>query len=76
MEGTKVFDASWHNGNELPPALEGQDYSESVLVDPDGRRKDFYIGWYDHDCKKWMFQCEDQVQHDEHLKWQDLPFDK
>jgi len=78
-----VLDASWNNCDVFPPiamsVFKGKPYPESytdtVLIDIDGKRKDFATGWYDMDDKVWRFD-EDAVQFDPNMKWQLLPLAK
>lgn len=57
-------------GADEPPADTGEGYSDDVLIDYDGHRKHFTVGWYDHDEKRWMFREEDtSLLELEHMKW-------
>jgi hypothetical protein len=53
-------------------------YSIDVLIDLDGNRKDFRIGWYDFDDKKWRLHYQSaEIQIEvEHMKWTNLPLNK
>lgn len=65
--------AGWHDSTDLP-SNKGDGYSVDVLCDVNGNRKDFRVGWYDFDDKKWMFHDLDRSWLDEeHLKWASLP---
>lgn len=68
-----ALDGSWKIGSNYPEDL-GEGFSETVLIDPDGDRKNFITGWYDHDEKKWV---SDSVGYDaltDKLVYQRLPF--
>lgn len=76
----------WYSADQHPNDVEtgkpmtdneGHGYSDNVLIDLDGWRKDFAIGWYDHDNKEWMFHQEDKSLLDlKHMKWTYLPLAK
>lgn len=76
----------WYSADQHPNDVEtgkpmtdneGHGYSDNVLIDLDGWRKDFAIGWYDHDNKEWMFHQEDKSLLDlNHMKWTYLPLAK
>jgi hypothetical protein len=66
-------------GLDNPPPVSEQDapMSEDVLVDLNGHRKDFVIGWYDHDDKEWVYRAEDtSLLEFEHGQWMYLPLAK
>lgn len=68
-----VLDASWHGINDMP--FDGDDgYTDSVLIDIDGNRKTFTIGWHDNDDKVWRNIGDDEI--DPTMKWQYLPLAK
>jgi hypothetical protein len=73
-----VLDATFHKATEIPNHKKEDGYSESVLIDVDGWRKNFAIGWYDLDMNKWINQdIHSQSELDQkNLKWQYLPFQK
>lgn len=55
---------------------EGQGYSEEVLIDIDGWRKKFRIGYYDMDNKMWLLvESTDKIDLD-HMRWTELPLNK
>ena len=59
MSDTKdiVFDANTFGHDEVPVESvingEAPGYSTDVLIDIDGFRRNFQIGWYDHEDKQW-----------------------
>lgn len=64
---------------DIPPdsgAEEG--YSDDYLIDVDGYRKHFTIGFYDHDDKRWILHDDDLRSSFvlEHMTWQRLPLTK
>jgi len=69
---TQAFDAKTlpqHNGKE--------GYSDDVLIDVDGNRKTFVIGWYDFDENKWEVPYFLKTSIDlKHMKWMYLPLAK
>ncbi len=72
------FQASWHSLEAVPRnPIEGdnkKDYSDDVLIDIDGNRKFFHVGWFDHSERKWRFRDADTPEIDlEHGKWCLLP---
>lgn len=65
-----------HGADEFP-AGNGEGFSDDVLIDLDGWRKHFAIGWYDHDDKEWRFHQEDRSQFEPaNMKWTYLPLEK
>lgn len=66
-------------GYDNPPPVSEQDapMSEDVLVDMDGNRKHFVIGWYDHSEKEWILRAKDtSLLEPEHAQWMYLPLAK
>jgi hypothetical protein len=54
---------------------EGQGYSEEVLIDIDGYRLFFRIGYYDMDNKTWfLVESTDKIDL-KHMRWTNLPLD-
>lgn len=77
----EALDATWHDHESVPEEVihkgEGQGYSDDVLIDMNGNRKNFTIGWFDHDDKEWKFYWEDtSMLEPKHLHWQKLPLKK
>jgi len=70
-----IFDVL-HDGNEYPYRLDVQGYSDSVLIDPDGTRNFFTIGWYDFDEQKWVNNDDHDLTNKDKLRWQYLPLNK
>lgn len=77
------LDATWHDHEAVPEEVihegERQGYSDDVLIDLDGHRKDYAIGWYDFDTKEWALDSEKFTQDDidhEHMSWRRLPLAK
>lgn len=68
------FDASWSSGKEKP-LMGGICYSDDLLIDTDGKRKYFTVGWYDFDDKKWRCKSNESLD-EEQLLWQYLPLSK
>lgn len=63
----------WNGVNDVPDDSE-EGASEDVLIDMDGKRKNFQIGWYDHDEKKWCFHVHDTSNFDaEKMEWRHIP---
>jgi hypothetical protein len=61
----------------LLPSNNGDGYSDDVLIDLNGLRKHFAIGWYDYDQKKWYFHQEDNSYFKPaDMTWTYLPIDK
>lgn len=62
----------WIEGNNHPEDL-GEGYSKDVLIDMNGQRKDFQIGWYDFDERKWCFHVSDTSNLDlEKMEWRSI----
>lgn len=40
------------------PVISHNGHSVDVLIDLDGKRKDFQVGWYDFDAKEWRFYSD------------------
>lgn len=63
---------SWNPGDKYPED-DGEGYSKDVLIDMNGKRKDFQVGWYDHDEKEWRFHVSDTSNLDlEKLEWREI----
>lgn len=65
---------------DLHPEKHGdpeQNLSRKVVIDLNGKREHFVIGWYDFDSKRWMFDHDDlSMLEKKHAKWMDiLPID-
>lgn len=71
----KTFDI-WHQATELPDHSGEDGYSDDVLIDLDGNRETFRVGWYDFDEKAWMLYDTDSAVIYEHAKWRYLPMAK
>ena len=70
----------FHTSAEIPKEEvikgEKQGYSEEVLIDIDGWRKKFRIGYYDIDNKMWLLiESTDKIDL-EHMRWTELPLNK
>jgi hypothetical protein len=64
-----AFSGVWHDINEFPPN-NGEGYSKDVIVDMNGEEKDFQVGWYDHDEKRWLFHFHDTSNFNpDKMKW-------
>jgi len=64
-----------NSSDEFPPDL-GEGYSEDVLIDVDGWRKNFRVGWYDHENKLWFIYDDTNWKvkiNKKHMKWFYLP---
>jgi hypothetical protein len=82
-----ALSTTFHTGKEFPTEVlfeneksgnVKQGYSEEVLIDLDGNRKDFRTGWYDFDDKAWRLhdKAEEKNIDLEHMKWTELPLNK
>ncbi len=73
----KVFDASWSESTVFPKECdENCGYSDDVLIDRTGKRKNFVVGWYDFDEKKWIVSHGIDELEPSELVWQYLPLAK
>ncbi len=73
----KVFDASWFPSTVFPKEYEENcGYSDDVLIDRTGKRKNFVVGWYDFDEKKWIVSHGIDELEPSELVWQYLPLAK
>jgi hypothetical protein len=71
----------WHNSTEFPkPNYKewvdegGPTYSEDVLIDIDGYRKRFRVGWYDFEDKQWnLYDLETGTFEVDNLRWTCIP---
>lgn len=70
-----VSHGGWFPPETLPVDL-GEGYSNNVLIDMDGSRNHYSIGWYDHDESKWFFQGDDSFFHPTAMRWSNLPLTK
>lgn len=63
----------WKTSNEFPNNS-GEGYSKDVLVDMNGGGKDFQVGWYDYDEKRWLFHFHDTSNFNaDTMKWVYIP---
>ncbi len=77
------YQTNWHPLESVPTSPVKSDdhtddqYTDDVLIDIDGNRKFFHVGWFDHSELKWMFKDEVTPTIDlEHGKWCYLPMVK
>lgn len=65
-----VFDTAY-NSMQLPPRDENEeDLSDYVLIDTDGKRENFFVGYYDFSIKHWDIRGRDSEEIDlEHMRW-------
>lgn len=64
---------------DIPPdSGDNEGYSDNYLIDLDGYRKNFAIGHYDLDDRKWIIHDDDQrtAFEPDHMTWQRLPLAK
>jgi hypothetical protein len=67
---------NWHTSKEIPEVdTKEEDLTEYVLIDPDGYRTDFTIGYYNTGSKEWVSREGKSIDVD-HMKWTELPLDK
>lgn len=72
----KVFDI-YYPSTEFPKeAEENCGYSDDVLIDRTGKRKNFVVGWYDHEDKKWIVAHGTDELEPSDIVWQYLPLAK
>lgn len=69
-----TFDANTFGPDEAP-VEQAHGYSTDVLIDIDGNRTDFRIGWYEYDTKEWRLH-DIHAQHcivKRGMRWSFLP---
>lgn len=77
LAGVAEVPQVFYSGVEFPPAKDEDGCSENVLIDLNGWRRDFRVGWYDHNNKQWMFHVDDiSVLELDHMTWTYLPLNK
>jgi hypothetical protein len=59
-----------HKMDEHPVSDSGSGESRLVVIDLDGKRKDFITGYYDHTDKKWVLNGDGIDM--KHAKWMDI----
>ncbi len=69
-----VFDANTFGPDEVPVPTKSSrgGHSEDVLIDLNGERRDFRVGWYDHHEGAWLFH-QDGVYESKTMRWSFLP---
>lgn len=74
---------NWHNSKEFPAEItlngEPEGYSEDVLIDIDGYRKNFRVGWYDFDDKEWRLYdvvAQKEIDLAWDIRWTELPLNR
>jgi hypothetical protein len=70
LDGWPAFES-----HQLPENT-GDGFSEDVLIDIDGMRKKFVVGWYDFDEKKWVTDVVAVKINQKKMKWLKLPLDR
>lgn len=66
---------NWHKPEEIP--VNGTEYeSEQVLIDVNGNRNQFAIGYYDKKDKDWVVYHSTEYLELEHMKWTYLPIQR
>lgn len=74
MMFTNFYPSTEHPAEEVIKD-EGQGYSEEVLIDIDGYRLFFRIGYYDMEIKEWLLlDSKDKIDL-KHMRWTHLPLD-
>lgn len=72
---TKIFDI-WHPISEHPTQDGDEDYSDDVIIDLDGYRETFRVGWYDFENQAWRLHDLDSAVEEDNAKWSYLPLNK
>lgn len=76
MPEDSPFDhGGWYNSNEIIFPVNEDLISGDKLIDIDGNRKTFRVGWYDSDERQWHYYHEenDQPIDQKNMKWTELP---
>lgn len=79
LAGIAEASTVYYGATDTPPSIgENEGYSDDVLIDIDGYRKHFSIGYYDYDNKRWFIRDEEsRPDLDlEHMSWTYLPLAK
>lgn len=65
----------WHNADEIIFSVNENGISSDKLIDIDGNRKTFRVGWYASSERQWYFYHEenDQPIDQKNMKWTNLP---
>lgn len=71
----KIYDV-FHPMTEAPDRDGEEDYSDDVLIDLDGSRESYRVGWYDFENQTWRLHDLDSAIEEEHAKWCYLPLAK
>jgi hypothetical protein len=71
---------NWNTFKEIPALTADGEMSEDVLIDVDGNRKTFRVGFCDieHETNKatWTLYDQDEEIDLKHMKWTNLPLNK
>lgn len=61
--GKRFYSINDHEGLEEVIANDGtpDGYTKDVLIDLDGNKKNFRVGWYDTDDKEWRLYSDDTI---------------
>lgn len=61
--------------DQIPPIVEGEDFTDTVAIDLTGEQKYWDFGWYDTTEKEWRFQSNDspKIFEVDHAKWFKAP---
>ncbi len=78
---TIIFNAGWHCSGDHPRRVKDEEFSDNVLIDMDGRRMHYRVGWYDFKDRKWHIydrnydtsKNREGLAVSKHLKWSYLP---
>lgn len=67
---------NFHSMDEHPEEVNGEGYTDDVLIDIDGKRETFRVGWYDPERDQWyLHDKKEHVELDVAL-WCHLPLIK
>jgi len=72
----KVLDASSNGFFQKPFKYSNKECSDTVLIDIDGNRKWFVLGWYDFEYNKWSHSSDTNDEITIHMRWTYLPLAK
>lgn len=76
MEKARIVDVGFQffRHNEYHDRKKKSEYSIDVLIDLNGYRKDWAIGWYDFSDKEWRFHQDDvSLLELDQMRWMYLP---
>lgn len=74
IKAVMLFYEEFHPGTVAPVKSKANEgVTEDVLIDVDGERTTFLVGWYDHSDRTWRLYSDGSAYVTRGMKWAYLP---